>query len=100
MRCLGIIARASVFACSFACSLGCIGTRASEQECGELGDKFVELYMAELSEEAQKLPPEVLESAAQNGRHEVVAQCKTKRTPKATIKRCLTAETMDEFQAC
>jgi hypothetical protein len=87
-----------LFAC-IAC-IACIGGAASDQDCSELGDKFVELYRAELSEEAQKLPPEVLESAAENGRHEVVAQCKAKSTPKATVRRCLTATTMDEFREC
>jgi hypothetical protein len=80
--------------------LACIGTAASEHDCGLLGDKFVELYMAELSEDAQKLPPEVLESAAAAGRQEVVSQCKAKSTPKATIKRCLAVETMDAFRNC
>jgi hypothetical protein len=80
--------------------LACIGTGASEQDCGLLGDKFVDLYMAELSEDAQKLPPEVLESAAAAGRQEVVSQCKAKSTPKATIKRCLAVETLDAFRNC
>lgn len=95
-----LIVRAIVRASSCACLFACIGTAASEQDCSELGDKFVELYMAELSEDAQKLSPEVLERAAENGRHEVVAQCKAKSTPKATVKRCLAAQTMEEFREC
>jgi hypothetical protein len=96
MRWIGAIARAS--AC--ACLLACTGGAASEQDCGQLGDKFVELYMAELSEDARKLPPEVLDRAASTGREEIVAQCKVKSTPKATVQRCLGATSMDEFKSC
>jgi hypothetical protein len=83
-----------------ACLLACIGTAASDEDCNELGDKFVELYMAELSEDAQKLGPEVLEVAAAKGREEIIDQCKAKSTPRATVKRCLAATTMDEFKNC
>ena len=63
-------------------------------------DKFVELYMAELSEDAQKLGPEVLELAATKGRDEIVAQCKAKSTPKATVQRCLEVTSMEAFKNC
>jgi hypothetical protein len=80
--------------------LACTAGAASEQDCSALGDKFVELYMAELSEDSRKLGPEVLELAAAEGREEIVGQCKAKKTPKATVQRCLVAKTMDEFQKC
>ena len=80
--------------------LACIGGAASDEDCSELGDKFVEIYMAELSEDAKKLGPEVLELAATKGRDEIVAQCKAKSTPKATVQRCLEATTMEEFKNC
>lgn len=83
-----------------AASLACTAGAASEQDCTALGDKFVELYLAELSEDARKLPPEVLEQAAETGRQEIIAQCKAKSTPKATVQRCLGAATMAEFERC
>jgi hypothetical protein len=92
--------RASSCACAFAGALACTAGAASEEDCNQLGDKFVELYMAELSEDARKLSPDVLEHAAATGRAEIVAQCKVKSTPKATVKRCLEATTMDEFKSC
>ncbi|HLT35581.1 MAG TPA: hypothetical protein VK034_04830 [Enhygromyxa sp.] len=96
MRCVVAIARASCCACLFAC----IGTAASDEDCAALGDKFVELYRAELSEDARKLPAEVLDGAAEAGREEIIAQCKAKSTPRATVKRCLAVETMDQFRDC
>lgn len=99
MHRLGILGRASAWACLTA-PLACIGGAASEQDCNELGDKFVELYMTELSEDARKLPPDVLDRAATNGRQQIVAQCKSKSTPKATVQRCLEATSMDEFKHC
>ena len=95
---MGSLRYAIVIAC--ASLSACIGTAASDRECAALGDKFVELYTAELSEDAKKLPQEVLDGAAANGREEVVAQCKAKSTPKATVKRCLAAQTLDEFRDC
>ncbi|HVI03226.1 MAG TPA: hypothetical protein VM869_31230 [Enhygromyxa sp.] len=100
MQWVGAIVRASARACLLAGSLACTAGAASEQDCEALGDKFVELYTAELSEDARKLPPEVLERAAAKGRDEIIDQCKAKSTPKATVQRCLGATTMDEFKAC
>ncbi len=73
---------------------------ASDEDCAALGDKFVELFMAEQTEDSRKLGPEILEAAASNGREEIVAQCKAKSTPKATVERCLEATTMAEFGSC
>lgn len=96
---IGLLRALGVIVCVSVC-VACIGTAASEQDCEALGDKFVELYLGELSEDAQELPPKVLENAAAKGRGEVVAQCKIKSTPKATIQRCLTVTTMAEFRNC
>jgi len=97
---VGAIVRASSRACLLACPLACIGGAASDQDCDALGDKFVELYMAELSEDSRKLPPDVLDRAAATGREQIVAQCRAKSTPKATVQRCLEATSMDEFKHC
>jgi hypothetical protein len=86
--------------CLLACPLACISGGASDQDCIALGDKFVELYMADLSEDSRKLPPQVLDRAATTGREQIVAQCKAKSTPKATVQRCLEATTLDEFEHC
>ena len=99
MHWIGVIGRASVWACLLA-PLACISGAASEQDCNALGDKFVELYMAELSEDSRKLPPDVLDRAAATGREQIVAQCRAKSTPKATVQRCLEATSMDEFKHC
>ena len=50
---------ARLFLCLLACPLACISSGASEQDCIALGDKFVELYMTDLSEDSRKLPPRV-----------------------------------------
>lgn len=100
MQWIDAIVRASSRACLLASSLACTAGAASDQDCDALGDKFVELYMAELSDDARKLSPAVLERAAATGREEIVAQCKAKSTPKATVQRCLEATTMDEFKQC
>lgn len=91
---------AMVCASASAWLLACTAGAASEQDCNALGDKFVELYRAELSEDARKLPPEVLDRAAATGREEIVKQCRAKSTPKATVQRCLGATTLDEFKSC
>jgi hypothetical protein len=88
----------SVFPCLLA--LVCSGCNASDEDCAKLGDKFVELYKAELSEESKKLSPEVLDNAAEAGRAEIVDQCKKETYSKASVNRCLSAETMDEFKKC
>lgn len=85
--CLGMLA--SVCSCN-----------ASAEDCAKLGDKFVELYMAELSEDSRKLKPEVLANAAEAGRTEIVEQCKKETYSKASVDRCLRAQTMDEFKKC
>lgn len=92
MRYFGVIVCAGL--------VSCIGTSASDQDCAALGDKFVELYTASLSKDAKQLPPEVLDNAAATGREEIVAQCKAKSTPKATVQRCLAATSLDEFEGC
>jgi hypothetical protein len=79
-------------------SLG--GCNASDEDCVKLGDKFVELYSGELSEDSKKLGPQVLANAAEAGREEVVDQCKKQTYSKASVDRCLAAATMDEFKKC
>lgn len=93
MKCLPT----SVFLCLLA--TGC-SRNASAEDCGKLGDKFVELYTSELSENSKKLGPEVLANAAQAGREEIVDQCKKETYSRASVERCLAAETMDEFKKC
>lgn len=83
-----------------ACSLGCSARSASDEDCAALGDKYVELFMAEQTEDTRKLGPEVLETAAAKGREEVIEQCKTKSTTKATVKRCLDVTTLAAFGEC
>lgn len=73
---------------------------ASDANCDRLGDKFVELYGAQLDEKAQELAPEVLANAAEAGRAEVVQQCKEERFSKQSIARCLEATTLAEFKQC
>ena len=92
--------RVSFAVAALASAIACIAGSASEQDCDALGDKFVELFIAEQTEDARKLGPEVLDAAAATGREEVAAACKAKSTPKATIKRCLAVTTMAEFRAC
>lgn len=79
-------------------SLG--GCNASDEDCIKLGDKFVELYRGELSEDSKKLSPKVLENAAEAGREEVVEQCQKQTYSKASVERCLAAPTMAEFKKC
>lgn len=74
--------------------------RASEADCAKLGDKFVELYEAQLSENGKQLSATVRDNAAQAGREEVVEQCTAKVPSKASIERCLLAETLEEFDNC
>lgn len=87
------IGSCSLLACISACS-------ASDEDCLALGDKYVELFMDAQTEESKKLGPEVLGNAAEAGRVEIVEQCKTKSTPKASVERCLAATTMDELHDC
>ncbi|WP_181197402.1 hypothetical protein [Enhygromyxa salina] len=87
----------SVYMCLLATVCSC---NASAEDCAKLGDKFVDLYTAELSEDSKKLGPEVLTNAAEAGREEVVDQCKKETYSKASVERCLAAETMDEFKKC
>jgi hypothetical protein len=91
--------QASLSTCVFSCLLAS-GCNASDDDCAKLGAKFVELYQAELSEDSKKLAPEVLENAAEAGRAEIVEQCKKERYSKASVDRCLSARTMDEFKKC
>lgn len=79
-------------------SLG--GCNASDEDCAKLGDKFVELYTGELSDDSKKLSPQVLENAAEAGREEVVDQCKKQRYSKASVERCLEATSMNDFKKC
>ncbi len=79
---------------------GCFQGTASDLDCEALGDKFVELYLAEQTEDSLALGPEVLAAAAATGRAEVVGQCRTKATPKRTVHRCLEAASMAEFREC
>ncbi len=79
------------------CATACSG---SDADCGRLGDKFVELYMGDLSEDTRKLAPEVLDNAAEAGRVQVVKQCKKERFSKQSIQRCLEATTLTEFKQC
>ncbi len=74
--------------------------KADHEDCAELGEKFVALYEAELSEDSKKLSPEVLANAAQAGREEIVNQCKKKKYGRASVQRCLAAQTMSEFEKC
>lgn len=76
------------------------GCSASDEDCAKLGDKFVELYSAELSEDSKKLSPRVLENAAEAGREEVVDQCKKQKYSRASVERCLTATSMSDFKKC
>ena len=76
------------------------GCSASDADCGQLGEKFVVLYKADLSDEAKKLAPEILVNAAEAGRGEIVAQCKKEGFSKASVARCLDATTLAEFKAC
>ncbi len=73
---------------------------ASDEECAALGDKYVELFMAEQTEDGLALGVEVLASAAAAGREQVIAQCKSKRTSRATVERCLVVTSMAEFRSC
>lgn len=86
----------------FSCLLivACTSCAASDEDCARLGDKFVELYKAGLSEESKKLSPEVLDNAAEAGRAEIVDQCKKQTYSRASVDRCLGAETMEEFKNC
>ena len=77
-----------------------LGCAALDADCERLGSKFVELYQAQLSEDAQQLPPEVLANAAEAGRGEVVQQCQREGFSKRSIERCLVAETLAEFKQC
>jgi hypothetical protein len=80
-------------------ALSCSCT-ANVEDCARLGDKFVELYEAELDDNSRKLSPEVRANAAEAGRSEVVEQCMRETHSKASIERCLKATTMAEFAAC
>lgn len=91
--------QASLSPCVFLCLLAS-GCNASDDDCARLGAKFVELYRAELSEDSKKLEPEVLNNAAEAGRGEIVEQCKKERYSKASVERCLSAQTMAEFKKC
>jgi len=77
-----------------------LGCTASGADCASLGDKFVELFKTDLSEDSQKLDPTVIENAAEAGREQVVEQCKSEGYSKASVKRCLEATTLDEFKKC
>jgi len=92
-RLLATIVSCCVFASSSACT-------ASADDCASLGDKYVELFMSSQSEDAMKLGVEVLGNAAEAGREEIIAYCKAHSTPKASVKRCLAATSMDEFHKC
>ena len=82
-------------------SANCVGPgAATESDCEALGDKFVELYMAEQTEDSLALGPEVLAAAAATGRVEIIDQCRTKATPKRTVARCREATSMAEFRDC
>ncbi|PRP96366.1 hypothetical protein [Enhygromyxa salina] len=76
------------------------GCNATDEDCAKLGDKFVELYSSELSDNSKKLSPQVLENAAEAGREEVVDQCKKQSYSKASVERCLQATSMDAFKKC
>lgn len=76
------------------------GCNANDQDCARLGDKFVELYEAELDDNSRKLSPEVRANAAEAGRSQVVEQCMKQTYSKASIERCLKATTMAEFAQC
>lgn len=86
-----------LLACTLATPLGCTAT---DEDCAKLGDKFVELYTAELSENSKKLGPEILANAAEAGREEVVEQCKKQSYSRASVDRCLAARSMDAFKKC
>ena len=87
----------TVLACLLVSVTACV---ASDEDCAKLGDKFVELYTAEQTEDSKKLGPEVLANAAEAGRAEVVDQCKKQSYSKASVERCLEAESMDGFKKC
>ena len=77
-----------------------LGCAASDADCASLGDKFVELYNSDLSEESRKLDPTVVANAAEAGREQVVEQCQREGFSRLSVKRCLEATTMEEFKKC
>ena len=77
-----------------------VACAASDADCASLGERFVELYNENLSEESRKLDPQVIANAAESGREQVVEQCKREGFSRASIKRCLESTTMAEFRKC
>ncbi len=75
------------------------GCTASEEDCTKLGDKFVELFLAEQPED-NALSEEILKSAADAGKEEVIKQCKADPPLKSSISCAIDAESMDELKKC
>lgn len=85
---------------AFCFALGALsGCTASEEDCEKLGDKFVELFMKDQPED-NALSKEILQSAAEAGKEEVIKQCKAEPPLKSSIDCALKAETMDELEGC
>ncbi|EDM80146.1 hypothetical protein PPSIR1_35887 [Plesiocystis pacifica SIR-1] len=81
-------------------SLGALsGCTASEEDCVKLGDKFVELFMKDQPAD-NPLGEEILKSAAEAGKEEVIKQCKAEPPLKASIDCALKAETLDALEQC
>ncbi|NVB42675.1 hypothetical protein G6O69_32940 [Pseudenhygromyxa sp. WMMC2535] len=76
------------------------GCTASEEDCAKLGDKFVELFMKESQTEDNPLGEEILKSAADAGRTEVIKQCTAEPPLKSSIDCALKAESMSELEKC
>lgn len=75
------------------------GCTASDEDCAKLGDKFVELFMKEQPED-NALGEEILKSAAEAGKEEVIKQCKAEPPLKSSIDCALKAESMAELEKC
>ncbi len=72
--------------------------KASEADCEKLGDKIVELTIKDAKD--QGLPEDLLKSAAEAGKAEVVKQCKAEPPTKSEVDCALKAESIDALTKC
>jgi hypothetical protein len=80
---------------AFAALTGCT---ASEADCDKFGEKFVELSITE--GKAQGLPEELMKTAAEGQKAEVVKTCKAEPPLKSEIDCALKAATLAELEKC
>lgn len=76
------------------------GLNATDADCVALGDKFVELFLADIGTPDSAEGREILRSAAGAGREEVIKQCKANPPLNASMSCALQAQSLDELERC